>query len=62
MGVAVVASLTGEMAARSFAHHAHGTTDRDKSDVIHGLGAMTKRLNQQYMLAQAGTPKINSSY
>ena len=57
MGVAVVASLTCKMAARSFAYHAHGTTDSDKSDVIHGLCA-----NQQYMLAQAGTPKINSSY
>ena len=37
--VAVVASLTGEMAARSFAYHAHGTADSDKS---HGLCAMTK--------------------
>ena len=29
--VAVVASLTGEMAAQSFAYHGHGTTDSDKS-------------------------------
>ena len=29
--VALVASLTGEMAARSFAYHAHGTADSDKS-------------------------------
>ena len=27
----LVASLTGEMAARSFAYHAHGTADSDKS-------------------------------
>ena len=37
--VAVVASLTGEMAAQSFAYHAHGTADSDKS---HGLCAMIK--------------------
>ena len=29
--VVVVASLTGEMAARSFAYCAHGTADSDKS-------------------------------
>ena len=29
--VAVVASLTGEMAAQSFAYHGHGTADSDKS-------------------------------
>ena len=29
--VAVVASFTGEMAARSFGYHAHGTADSDKS-------------------------------
>ena len=29
--VAVEASLTGEMAAQSFAYHAHGTADSDKS-------------------------------
>ena len=29
--VALVASLSGEMAARSFAYHAHGTADSDKS-------------------------------
>ena len=27
----IVASLTGEMAARSSAYHAHGTADSDKS-------------------------------
>ena len=42
MGVAVVGSLTCEMAAQSFAYRAHGTTDGDKSDVVHGLCAMTK--------------------
>ena len=30
MCVAIVASLTEEMAARSFAYHAHGTADGDK--------------------------------
>ena len=35
----VVASLTGEMATQSFAYHAHGTADSDKSQ---GLCAMTK--------------------
>ena len=39
MCVAIVASLTGEMAAQSFAYHAHGTADSDKSQ---GLCAMTK--------------------
>ena len=29
--VAVVASFTGEMAARRFGYHAHGTADSDKS-------------------------------
>ena len=29
--VAVVASISGEMAARSFAYHTHGTVDSDKS-------------------------------
>ena len=41
--VAVVASLTKEVAVRSFAYHAHGT-------VIHGHD---KPLNQQCMLTQA---------
>ena len=30
----IVASLTGEMAARSFAYHAHGTADSDKSQCL----------------------------
>ena len=43
VGVAIVASLAGEMPARSFAYHAHGTADSDKSyAVIHDLCAMTK--------------------
>ena len=37
--VALVASLTGEMTAQSFAYHAHGRADSDKSQ---GLCAMTK--------------------
>ena len=31
MCVAVVAFLTGEMAAQSFAYHAHGIADSDKT-------------------------------
>ena len=31
MCVAVVAYLTGEMAAQSFAYHVHGTADSNKS-------------------------------
>ena len=44
------------MAARSFAYHAHGTADSDKSPwfVYHD-----KTLNQQCMLAQARLPMIN---
>ena len=37
--VALVASLTREMAVQSFAYHAHGTADSDKSQ---GLCAITK--------------------
>ena len=37
--VALVASLTGEMTAQSFAYHVHGRADSDKS---HGLCSMTK--------------------
>ena len=50
MCVAVVASLTREMAVRSFVYHAHGT-----AAVIHGHD---KTLNQQCMLAQARPPMI----
>ena len=41
MGVAVVASLTCEMAVRSFAYHAHGTAVTNPA-VIHDLCATTK--------------------
>ena len=44
--VAVVASLTREVAVRSFAYHAHGTNPA----VILGHD---KTLNQQFMLTQA---------
>ena len=45
------------MAAQSFAYHAHGIADCDKSyAVIHDLCAMT---DQQCMLAQARPPIIN---
>ena len=51
MCVAVVASLTREMAVRSFAYHAHGINPA----VIHGHD---KTLNQQCMVAQARPPMI----
>ena len=38
----VVAPLTGEMAARSFAYHTHKTATVTNPAVIHGLYAMTK--------------------
>ena len=51
----VVASLSGEMAAQSFAYRTHGTADSDKSCCYQwtGLCAMTK---QQCMLARAPPP------
>ena len=57
----VVASLTGEMAARSSAYHAHGTADSDKSCcypwfVYHEFD---RTLDQQCMLTQARPPMIN---
>ena len=58
MCVAVVASLTREMAVRSFAYHAHGTADIDKnSAVIYGLCAMTNI--KSALLAQAPPLMIN---
>jgi len=44
MCIAIVASLTREMAARSFAYHAHGTTVTNPT-LIHGLCAMTKQIS-----------------
>ena len=46
--VAVVASLTSEVALQSFVYHAHGTN----SVVIHGH---EKTLNQQTMHARSGS-------
>ena len=39
--IAIVASLTGEMSAQSFAYSAHGTAVKNPA-VIYGLCAMTK--------------------
>ena len=44
----VVASFTREMAAQSFAYHAHRTADSDKPAVIRGLCAMTKHYINQH--------------
>ena len=51
--VAVVASLTREVAVQSFAYHAHGT-----AAVIHGHD---KTLNQQCMLTQA-RPSLDDNH
>ena len=51
--VTVEASLTGEMAARSFAYHVHGTADSDKSCCYPWFVCHDKTLNQQCMLGQA---------
>ena len=52
----VVASLTGEMAARGFVYHAHETADSDKSQ---GLCAMTK--HKSAMDARSGSPPDDKS-
>ena len=57
--VAVVASLTGEMAARSFSYHVQGTADSDKSCCYPWFVCHDKTLNQQCMLAQARPSMIN---
>ena len=57
--VAIVASLTREMAAQSFAYHAHGTADSDKSCSNPWFVCHEKTLNQQCMLVQARLPMIN---
>ena len=45
------------MAARSFAYHAHGTADSDKSQ---GLCAMTKHKSaMDQVFAQARAPMVN---
>jgi len=58
--VAVVDFLSGEMAARSFAYHVHGTADSDKSCCYPWFVLChDQTLNQQCMLAQARPPMIN---
>ena len=57
--IAAVASLTGEMAAQSFAYHVHGTADSDKSCCYPWFVGHDKTLNQQCMLTQACPPMIN---
>jgi len=57
--VAVEASLTGEMAAQSFAYHAHGTADSDKSCCYTWLVCHDKTLYQQCMLTQTCHLMIN---
>ena len=54
-----LASLTGEMAARSFAYHAYGTADSDKSSCYPWFVSRDKTVNQQCILTQARPPMIN---
>ena len=49
----VVASLTGEMAAPTFACYAHGTADSDKSSCYPWFVCHDRTLDQQCILAQA---------
>ena len=51
--VAIIASLTGEMAAQSFANHVDGTADGDKSCCHPWFVCHDKTLNQLCMLAQS---------
>ena len=61
--VAVVASLSREMAARSFAYHAHGKADSDKNPaVIRGLCAMTNIKSALLAQALPPPPDDKSSY
>ena len=57
----VVASMTGEMAARSFTYHAHGTADSNKSCCYSLFVCHDKTLDQQCMLAQARPPDDHKS-
>ena len=54
--VAVVAYLTGEMAAQSFAYHAHGTTEGDKSYWYPWLVCHDKTLSQPCSLRLTPSP------
>ena len=60
--VAVVASLTGEMATPSFAYHADGTADSDKSCCYPWFVCHDKTLNQQCILARPPTIIKSSDY
>ena len=54
--VVVVASLTGEMAARSFAYYVHGTADSDKSCCYPWLVCHDKTMH-----ARSGSPPDDKS-
>ena len=57
--LSVVASLSGEMAAQSFAYHAHRTADSDKSCCYPWFVCLDKTLDQQCILGQARPSIIN---
>ena len=59
MCVALVASLTEEMAAQSIAYHAHGTADGDKFCCYPWL--VCYDINQQCIARSGSPPDDNSS-
>ena len=62
MCVAIVTSLTGEMAVRSFGYHTHGTADSDKSCCYAWFVCHDKTLNQQCLACSGSPPDDKSSY
>ena len=62
MCVAVVASLMGETAGQSFAYHAHGTADSDKSCCYPWFVCHDKTLDQQCIAHSGSPPDDESSY
>ena len=58
MCVALVASLTEEIAAQSFAYHAHGTTDGGRQILLLSMGSLcAMTLNQQCIARSGSSPR-----
>ena len=60
--VAVVVSLTGEMAAQSYAYHAHETANSDKSCCYSWFVCHDKTSKQQCIARSGSIPSDESSY
>ena len=60
--VAIVTSLTGEMAVQRFGYHTHGTADSDKSCCYAWFVCHDKTLNQQCLACSGSPPDDKSSY